>query len=341
MTLIEGVGDEVTDFFIVVIVLVVGWLAWYSTSITEDHPLIRTVLLVHRTRRHLDETYRAIHQNASSFTRPPNLELTEDETVAAIANDNNGNSQSCPDSSVADTNGGISTETSGTAETAATEEVLIEAMDSFNNDNGTALQRQNKINPPKETTISSSTCNESPEQKAENDANKISIKLKFINDDQKLVTGSLKEFLGDFKRRHFQTELNAQKLVRLVFNGRVLQPDNQTLEKCGMFNNCVVHCLVHQPRQNPAPSPASALDNSSPIYFNPQAFSDIPVGTEISSVHNDWDLSRPLVGIVSLILSFAWYFRYHYAQFFTTSATVALYAITAIFAMSITLILYH
>lgn len=28
----------------------------------------------------------------------------------------------------------------------------------------------------------------------------ISIKLKFINDDQKLVTASLKEALGDFKR---------------------------------------------------------------------------------------------------------------------------------------------
>ncbi|XP_017877931.1 transmembrane and ubiquitin-like domain-containing protein 1 [Ceratina calcarata] len=340
MTLIEGVGDEVTDFFIIVIVLVVGWLAWYSTSITEDHPLIRTVLVVHRTRTRLAETYRAIHQNASSFSRPPNLEVTEDEET--IADDNSGgNSQNSSDSSAADANGGITPETNGTPEAAATEQVLIEAMDSFNNDNATLLQKQTKINPSKETTISSSTCNEPPEQKVENDANKISIKLKFINDDQKLVTGSLKEFLGDFKRRHFQTELNAQKLVRLVFNGRVLQPDNQTLEKCGMFNNCVVHCLVHQPRQNPAPSSASTLDNSSPIYFNPQAFSDIPVGTELSSVHNDWDLSRPLVIIVTLILSLAWYFRYHCAQFFTTSATVALYAITVIFGLSITLMVYQ
>ncbi|KOC69967.1 Transmembrane and ubiquitin-like domain-containing protein 2 [Habropoda laboriosa] len=342
MTLIEGVGDEVTDFFIVVTVLLVGWLAWYSTSIT-DQPLIRTVLVLHRARTRLADI-RSNHQNASSFTRPPNLEVSEEETIEPIADDN-GNSQSCPEPSIADTNEGISPDTHRAAEATATEEVLIETMDSFNNDSTTLLQRQSKINASKETNIPTPTCTEPVEHESENlstnDANKISIKLKFINDDQKLVTGSLKELLGDFKRRHFQTELEAQKLVRLVFHGRVLQPDNQTLERCGLYNNCVVHCLVHQPRPNPVPSQTSTLQNSSSIYFNPQSFSDIPVGTGISSVHNEWDLSRPLVIILTVMLGFAWYSRYHYAQFFTASTTVALYALTAIFAMSVTVIWYH
>lgn len=343
MTLIEGVGDEVTDFFIVVVVLLVGWLAWYSTSIT-DQPLIRTVLVLHRTRTRLAEL-RANHQNTSSFTRPPNLEVTEEETIEPITDDNNSNSQSCPEPSITDTNEGISSDTHRTAEATATEEVLIEAMDSFNNDNATLLQRQTKVTPCKETNISTSTRNEPVESASQNlsanDANTISIKLKFINDDQKMVTGSLKELLGDFKRRHFQTELDAQKLVRLVFNGRVLQPDTQTLEKCGLFNNCVVHCLVHQPRPNLVPSQASTLDNSSPIYFNPESFSDIPVSTGITVVRNEWDLSRPLVTIVTIILGSAWYSRYHYAQFFTASTTLALYALTAIFAMSVALILCY
>lgn len=46
-------------------------------------------------------------------------------------------------------------------------------------------------------------------------------------------------------RRHFTDELAAQKLVRLVFNGHVLQPDSKTLAACGLFDNCVVHCLIH------------------------------------------------------------------------------------------------
>jgi hypothetical protein len=50
MTLIEGVGDEVLNFFIVVGVLMIGWIAWCSTNIA-DQPLIRTVLILqHRTR---------------------------------------------------------------------------------------------------------------------------------------------------------------------------------------------------------------------------------------------------------------------------------------------------
>lgn len=136
------------------------------------------------------------------------------------------------------------------------------------------------------------------------------------------------------RRRHFQIELEARKAVRLVFNGRVLQPDTQTLEQCGLFNDCVVHCWVHQPRSSAA-VPSSTLDNSSSVYFNSQPFSDLPTGTGISSIHNDWDLSRLLVSLLTIILGLAWYSRYHYAQLFTATTTLALYALTAIFAVSL------
>ena len=336
MTLIEGVGDEVTDFFIVVVVLLVGWLAWCSTSII-DQPFRRTVLILQsRTVLRLDEL-RPIHQNVSSFNRRPNSETSVEESIEPVVDDNNDNSQSCPESSVADADRGISSEIHRTPEATATEEVLIQAMDSFNSDNTMSLQSQTKINATKETSISpcTDTVDCEPENLSISDTNEISIKLKFINDDQKVVAGSLQELLGDFKRRHFQIELEAQKLVRLVFKGRVLQPDSQTLERCGLYNNCVVHCLVHQPQPNPVPTQASTLDNSSLINFNPQTYSDIPAGTGISSVHNEWDLSRLLVSILTLMLGIAWYSRYHYAQLFTATTTLALCALTAIFTVSL------
>ncbi|XP_076239181.1 transmembrane and ubiquitin-like domain-containing protein 1 isoform X2 [Calliopsis andreniformis] len=326
MTLIDGVGDEVTDFFIVVVVLLVGWLAWCSTSIT-DQPFIRTVLILrHGERTHIAEL-RANRQNTSSLNQPSNIETSVEESIEPIADDNTDNSQSCPEPSI--------TEVRRTSEATATEEVLIETMDSFNSDNTTLLKRQTKVNKSEETNIS--TCSDTVECESKNlstsDANEISIKLKFINDDQKVVTGSLKELLGDFKRRHFQIELEAQRLVRLVFKGRVLQPDSQTLERCGLYNNCVVHCLVHQPRP-------STLDSSSSIYFNPQSSSDTPTSTSTSTgstsstptslTHNEWDLSRFLVSILTLMLGLAWYSRYHYAQLFTATTTLALCALTAI-----------
>lgn len=89
-------------------------------------------------------------------------------------------------------------------ESTATEEVLIEAVDSFNNDDPSLLQRSVKADNSDTTNILDQTiCGSSSECTTEDtiiDSNEITIKLKFINDDQKLVTGNLKEPLGDFKR---------------------------------------------------------------------------------------------------------------------------------------------
>ena len=135
-------------------------------------------------------------------------------------------------------------------------------------------------------------------------------------------------------RRHFQDELESQKLVRLVFNGHVLQPDSKTLERCGLFNNCVVHCLVHQPRPSSATTP-SPLDTSSSMYFNPQTFQDIPATTGLSSLQDEWDLSRLLCSVLVLLLGLAWYSHFHYSQLFTVTTTLALYALTAVFTISL------
>lgn len=106
-----------------------------------------------------------------------------------------------------------------------------------------------------------------------------------------------------------------------------------TLEQCGFFNNCVVHCLIHQ--QRPAQAAPSSLDSSSRLYFNPPTFQNMPNGTGIGSVQTEWDLSRLLVSLVTLILGLAWYFRYHYAQLFTVTTTLALSGLTALFTFSL------
>ncbi|XP_033224958.1 transmembrane and ubiquitin-like domain-containing protein 1 isoform X2 [Belonocnema kinseyi] len=331
MTLIEGVGEEVTDFFIILGVLLIGWLAWCSTNISEQ-PLIRTVLILqHRTRTRISELSAANGVNSASQTS--SMDLPEDEIrLSGPANINN--PQTPPDEMSAELNA-----TTNAVETTS-EGVLIEAMDSFNNDDSRLLQRPAKISTSdSQPNVTEHTPEVIAEQLSEDlsplsEETKISIKLKFINDEQKLVIGNLKEMLGDFKRRNFQDELESQKLVRLVFNGQVLQPDSKTLERCGLFHNCVVHCLVHQPRpaSTTAPSP---LENSSSIYFNPQNFQNIPAATGLSSLQDEWDLSRLLCSVLTLFLGIAWYSHFHYSQLFTVTTTLALYALTAIFTVSL------
>lgn len=317
MSLIEGVGDEVTNFFIILGITLVAWFAWCSTNII-DQPIIRTVLILqHRTRTSIAELRAS--QTTNTVNQSRNLEVSEEESVESSNIENNDTETSCPETSITDTN---TPALQRVSEATTSEEVLIETMDSFNNEEN----RIDESSKPESTCPNITEC--TPENLTNDNDNEISIKLKFINDDQKVVTGSLKEMLGDFKRRHFQVELDSQKLVRLVFKGQVLQPDSQTLERCGLYNHCVVHCLIHQPR--PASTQPHTLDDSS-IYFNSQTYQDLPAGTRISFVDNEWDLSRLLVCILTLILGLAWYSRYHYAQLFTATTTLALYALTLIF----------
>lgn len=106
----------------------------------------------------------------------------------------------CDISDISETSGDVTRPMDSTA----TEDVLIEAMDSFNNDDPSLLQRSVKADNSDATNIlDQTTCGSSSECATDDlirDSNEITIKLKFINDDQKLVTGSLKEMLGDFKR---------------------------------------------------------------------------------------------------------------------------------------------
>lgn len=55
MTLIEGIGDEVIHFFILLAIVLIAVIAWWSTNISE-RPLMRTVLILERrTTRHTSQ----------------------------------------------------------------------------------------------------------------------------------------------------------------------------------------------------------------------------------------------------------------------------------------------
>lgn len=103
-------------------------------------------------------------------------------------------------------------------------------------------------------------------------------------------------------RRHFQPELSANKLVRLIFNGQVLQPDTQTLASCGLFDNCVVHCLIHQKR-------TQVTEN--PVHESRREGYSFPNQHGVHNINNnrEWDLGNFLFAFISFILLAAWYFR--------------------------------
>ncbi|KAG5868841.1 hypothetical protein JTB14_012778 [Gonioctena quinquepunctata] len=346
MTLIEGIGDEVIHFFITFTVIVVVCLAWWTTNTSEQRH-VRTVLLLERRRRRSHQRL-TNHTEAVTITEGTNIlqPVAEGESSSETNTLDQPIDEKPPEASTSST-ARVEVENQTELDTGE-EQSIIETMDAdtcilrqrrlafYENhshaDDGPTNSSEETQELPQPTELpqtSSSTCRDTQNEDNIGQNDGITIKLKYINDDLKIVDANLEESLDSFKKRHFQPELSANKLVRLIFNGQVLQPDTQTLKVCGLFDNCVVHCLIHKKRQQPADSsvPESRREGYSFPIINPG------VNLNNNNQNRDWDLGNLLFAMISLILLLAWYFRYVYAHMYTVTATVGLILITGIFTI--------
>ncbi|XP_067014604.2 transmembrane and ubiquitin-like domain-containing protein 1 [Anabrus simplex] len=386
MPLIEGVGDEVVQFFAVVLILLVGIVAWLSTGLS-DRQIIRTVLILERRSRHRVLSDAPVSQPSTATTslegsidtgqaelQTPD-ENHESEVVATCHPcDKENSSASSSSSEITNISSSEFPETNlcdlganhsivePTTSSAPSSDVCIEEVTSSLQDSSSesAVLRRRRLaffqsrqatlldQPDTEQLNSSSSSSSEAHVDATNSSKtpvekdktpepssssanpssqgNIRIRLKYLNDDQKLVEGRLEEQLGDFKRRHFALEMAADKLVRLIFNGQVLQSDSETLQDYGLFDNCVVHCLVHKQRSSPNQGTEGARNTSS-SGGNAQAGDGLP--------QREWDLGNILFASLSIILGLAWYCRYQYAQLFNATTTVALVGLTGILTVSL------
>lgn len=133
----------------------------------------------------------------------------------------------------------------------------------------------------------------------------IRLRIKFLNDTQRLVTASLTETIGNFRRRLFSDELSQSKLVRFIFNGQDLRNDTSTLESYNIIDNSVLHCLVTQP----------------------------PQANQNGQHHDDggFDIGVLMFPLLGLLLGLVWYGRFVYRQFFNFVSTVILAGITFLY----------
>lgn len=164
------------------------------------------------------------------------------------------------------------------------------------------------------------------------------IKLKYLNDDLRLVKGSPNEAIGDFKKRNFTSEISTGKLVRLVFNGHVLQPDSKTLQACGLFDNCVVHCLIHNKRPTAANESSGGAFTNADERNNEQ--STLGGGSSFSDRSRGGVIFVYLgMTFISLAMIFCWYCRFQYGYLFSWYSTTGLVLMTTIFLIIFPLII--
>ncbi|XP_062977564.1 transmembrane and ubiquitin-like domain-containing protein 1 [Elgaria multicarinata webbii] len=263
MALIEGVGDEVTILFGVLLALVVLILAWFSTHTVERgdplfaaSPPLATGQL----------------QEEGPQEERPSVPVSG---VRQVKEEGEPSSGAIPDGP-----GSVS---------------------------GDLPRHRTAPSPPQPHLLP--PAGPSAESPLADDA--IVLRLKFLNDTERLARVRPEDTVGTLKRAHFPGQ---EQLVRLIYQGQLLRDDSQTLAALHLTHNSVVHCHISQHR--PAPVPAGGHGNAA----------------NVDAAHAALNVGSLMVPLFVLMLGALWYFQLQYRHVFTATATTCLAGLTLVFS---------
>ncbi|KAG8243964.1 transmembrane and ubiquitin-like [Homalodisca vitripennis] len=204
MSVIEGIGDEVVQFFSVVLVVVLAVAAWWSTSIRESHHNIRTVLILERRSRNrtggesiqppaaVPDTDNAIDTGQQDASDGVETEILTDDSQEK---DDSESSTTCVSEGTDANPSPEATQLSPEEGSAATEPQCDSSSSEQN-----LRKRIGPFLKAQAATLLSEPTRNSVEEQTVREGDQIRIRLKYLNEDQKLVEGRLQEQLGEFKR---------------------------------------------------------------------------------------------------------------------------------------------
>ncbi|RUS70695.1 hypothetical protein EGW08_021553 [Elysia chlorotica] len=175
-----------------------------------------------------------------------------------------------------------------------------------------------QINNAETESVASSAPQSSQPQEARQSSQSspsIRVKLKYMNETQRLVYTNPLATIGNFRRTHFQQELEeGDKWVRFIYNGQDLRDDEATLQAYQVGDNCTMHCLITNKRRTQT-GQGGVSGSAGGLGAGDDEESDSMMGA----------LMYPLF---TLVLAVVWYFRLTYRQYFSPMSTVCLIGIS-------------
>ncbi|KAL0966711.1 hypothetical protein UPYG_G00299100 [Umbra pygmaea] len=305
MALIEGVGDEVTLLFGVILLLLVLVLAWVSTHTADPPEHLFTV-----PPASVSVSSAALQLQSSTGQQPVPSDVTADESSGPESPSAPPDSPTLPlgDEGKAEAERRIA-EGGEAGETGGESSLLGGLGEGFDRD---GLRHRDGVGggqtfPTQNPTDSASSSRQPPEGGSADAAERnMVLRLKFLNDTERTAQVKPEDTIGYIKRTYFAGQ---EHQVRLIYQGQLLQDDGQTLASLNLADNCVLHCHISQHATRAAPAGARAADQ----------------------VHVALNVGSLMVPLFVLMLSVLWYFQIQYRQFFTAPATASLVGITIFF----------
>ena len=206
----------------------------------------------------------------------------------------------------------------------STEQIDQQSTSDPNSEESQESLSSDTISPAEEVTENLSQNVPIPENLERTDEHDpIKIRCQFLDETSLHVDTFLSESISGLKTRHLIPHLGLNPSngdnVRLIFNGRVLQGENQTLEQSGINNNCVIHCLVHRN------TPNSQSERTPGINANRN-----DNGIDVA----DLDLSNVCYPLLGSVLMAIWWCQVVYAHYFTLTSTLSLVSLTVLYLAS-------
>jgi len=261
MAMIEGLGDEVTYALLILFVIFVLSLAWLSTGVRpfnyyvwliqlQTWPQRRVIQVLHMDEQSAVQLERENSSDSHSSTRTwrvpsddHEISATDESSILThlarfsdlqveIEEMNPSNPSSIAAQPAVD--GDTSPETAPADQTESVAESDLPAKDKCETEAVVVVA----------ATEPSSVEQNVQHVQEEAQPGDTTIKLKFLDDTQKMVAAWLSQSVGEFKREHFTPASHEGKVVRLIYRGQLLRDDGRSLASYGLHDNCIVHCHV-------------------------------------------------------------------------------------------------
>ncbi|XP_057375974.1 transmembrane and ubiquitin-like domain-containing protein 1 isoform X2 [Daphnia carinata] len=311
MSLIEGIGDEVPIFFVLAAIVIVAFmvLAWKSTDVPET-PLSLPVLTFTLSQRVIPAPAGLVADDDG-----PSFPLEDNESNQEISS-----AENLEVSSDHQTIANSAIQAENNEETLS--EVQSMSQETASDKSDEPRRKQMDASPTRTEAI-------------------ISVKLMYMDDTHRVVESPISMTIGDFKKTHFKNELNANKVVKLIYNGQVLSEESSILSQVGLDNNSVIHCLIHQPRStNAATTSPSASTLPGPTQQQSTEDAFPRQSGQQTATESGIDIGGLLVPLFGVILGLVWYCRIAYASYFTAAATTGLVGLSGLCIFSVLIIWY-
>ncbi|KAG8175877.1 hypothetical protein JTE90_004931 [Oedothorax gibbosus] len=313
MTFIEGIGDEVTAFFVVLIVIILATLVTFIGSGPHLYSPVHT-----RTLQISVISGRELAEESSIVLPPEEIEAARNNSQNASSNVNHSHSeQELPHN-----------------EHPHSGQQSLYNQSSHNGQNQESLYAEANVDQPSSVNVSEESSHNLEDQPSERTVEQdvfpnveapapsvpveettdgtssagqgMRVRLKYLDDTERTVRSTPLTKVAEFKRVHFPSELSSRKIVRLIFCGHLLR-DSATLGHYKVKDNSVVHVQV---------LPQAQATESSPQQ-HPSQVEGMP------------DLSPLLWPLLTLTLGLLWGAYIKYPHLFSTLSLSCLFIFTA------------